>query len=532
MESSARAQRRLAIALLVIIAFLVLQILSFGYGRDQGIYALVARTVLEGGMPYRDVFDFKPPGIYLVYALARVLFGNALWGIRALETASLLFTIWCLTRLARRWFENQLIGLLAGAMAALVHAQLDFWHSGQPETFGAMLTVAALVVAAHDKARPSHYLAAGILFGLAGLLKPPLAGGGAVLAFWAAWRQLRAEGGWSALRRVWVKALGPIGWVLLGGIAPFGLCLAWFGAKGALGALHQTFFVFTPHYTALAWADRTLLGMLYSAFCEWLFNFCSLLSIGLLIGLASWRKCYLRPGVGLMASIIAMQLLGIALQGKFFPYHFAACWPLTAMLAALGWWEAWRWALGRGRKTMVSLAVFMALVTSLRTATKDVHESWWRRTARRVRVYLTGAQDQQALDGLASVADVSAKGNREVAAELRRRVPVGGVIYIWGFEPVIYDMADRRIASKYIYNVPQRVAWAAKEARAQLMADLRRTPPDAVVVAYHDVFPMVTGNGIGSEDVLAKDFPELRELLARDFGKLKHIDDFDIYLRR
>jgi len=516
----------------MVITFLALQILSFGYGRDQGIYALVARTILEGGMPYRDVFDFKPPGIYLVYALSRTLMGNAFWGIRVLEVASLLGTIWCLTRLARRWFDNQLIGLLAGAMAALVHAQLDFWHSAQPETFGGTLTVAALVIAAHERARGVHYVAAGVLFGLAGLLKPPLAGGGAVLAFWAAGRLLEQEGGWSSLRAGWRKITAPIGWVLLGGIIPFALCLAWFAAKGALGALHHTFFVFTPHYTALAWHDSTFLGLLYYALTEWLTKFCSLLSFGLLLGLASWRQCYAHRGIGLIIGIIAIQLVGVALQAKFFPYHFAACWPLTAMLAALGWWHAWRWARGRGRKTMVGLAIFMAVVTSLRTAAKDVHESWWRRTARRVRVYITGARDQLALDGLASVADVSARGNREVAAELRRRVPPNGVVYIWGFEPVIYDLAERRFASKYIYNVPQRVEWAAKEARPQLMADLKRTPPDAVVVAYHDVFPMVTGNAIGSEDVLAKDFAELRDMLASDYRKLKHINDFDIYLRR
>ena len=59
------------------IAFLLAQLLCFGYGRDQGIYAVVARAMLDGGMPYRDAWDFKPPGIFLIYALARALFGEA-----------------------------------------------------------------------------------------------------------------------------------------------------------------------------------------------------------------------------------------------------------------------------------------------------------------------------------------------------------------------------------------------------------------------------------------------------------------------
>src|SRR5882724_9164740 len=55
--------------------WLFVQISMFKYGRDQGIYATVAATMLRGGMPYRDAWDFKPPGIYVIYALARAVFG-------------------------------------------------------------------------------------------------------------------------------------------------------------------------------------------------------------------------------------------------------------------------------------------------------------------------------------------------------------------------------------------------------------------------------------------------------------------------
>ena len=54
-----------------VIAFCSIQILTFSYGRDQGIYAVVGDGVLHGKMPYRDLWDFKPPGIFLVYALAQ-----------------------------------------------------------------------------------------------------------------------------------------------------------------------------------------------------------------------------------------------------------------------------------------------------------------------------------------------------------------------------------------------------------------------------------------------------------------------------
>ncbi|HTN87681.1 MAG TPA: glycosyltransferase family 39 protein, partial [Sorangium sp.] len=129
------------------IAFLLLQILTYGYGRDQGIYAIVARAVLDGGMPYRDAFDFKPPGIFLIYALARALFGPAQWGIRALEVLGLAGMCLAMVSLAGRAFGDRRVGVVAAALAVLVHAQLDFWHTAQPESFGGMLTVLALLTA-------------------------------------------------------------------------------------------------------------------------------------------------------------------------------------------------------------------------------------------------------------------------------------------------------------------------------------------------------------------------------------------------
>src|SRR3954470_21255697 len=71
----------------LVIAFCAIQILTFSFGRDQTIYALVGDGVLHGKMPYRDLWDFKPPGIFLVYALAQGLFGRGMVAIRLLEVA-------------------------------------------------------------------------------------------------------------------------------------------------------------------------------------------------------------------------------------------------------------------------------------------------------------------------------------------------------------------------------------------------------------------------------------------------------------
>ncbi|XYH95318.1 glycosyltransferase family 39 protein [Sorangium sp. So ce1128] len=581
------------------IAFLLLQILTYGYGRDQGIYAMVARAMLDGGMPYRDAFDFKPPGIFLIYALARALFGPAQWGVRALEVLGLAGMCLAMVSLAGRAFGDRRVGIVAAALAVLVHAQLDFWHTAQPESFGGMLTSFALLAATPrgraGAPRPAPGAAAlvvsGALFGAAGLLKPPLAGGGVVLAVVLAAPALAelarrgaalaerarrspargtdrraTEASGSALdpaaarapataldpaarapdRRatapelarpaatapalLWA-ALRPALLIALGGVLPVLACVAWFAAKGALGDLREVLFVFTPHYTALGWRGVGVLDMAWHGVSEWLVRYSGPLALGLCCLLALHPDRHERAGVALLAGVIAMHLVGVVMQAKFFPYHYGATWPLTAMLAALGLWKAWQRCVRLGAKAAAALVAALVATAFARSATKDVDEDYIDRCAERVALLAAGARDLGRLDRLASVADVNAAANRAVAAWLRERVAPGRPVFVWGFEPVIYDLAERPPATRYLYNVPQRAAWARQEARDALMRDLAARSPAAIVVERRDVFPSVTGDALDSRDTL-DGFPALAGLLEERYELAVLIEDFEIYLER
>src|SRR5581483_7004824 len=97
-----------------------------------------------------------------------------------------------------------------------------------------------------------------------------------------------------------------------------------------------------------------------------------------------------------------------------------------------------------------------------------------------------------------------------------------------GFEPVIYWLASRASASRYIYDVPQRAAWNRERARSELLGDLRRFPPSVFVVEHDDVFSFVTGDDLDSSRAL-DGFPELAEILERQYVFDSRIEDFDVY---
>jgi NADH:ubiquinone oxidoreductase subunit 3 (subunit A) len=61
-----------------------------GQGRDSGIFAYTAKVVLDGGVPYRDAWDNKPPMVYYINALAFAVFGVNRWALWIIE---IIFTV-------------------------------------------------------------------------------------------------------------------------------------------------------------------------------------------------------------------------------------------------------------------------------------------------------------------------------------------------------------------------------------------------------------------------------------------------------
>jgi hypothetical protein len=515
----------------LVVVFAAVQIATFSFGRDQGIYALIGEGVLHGKLPYRDLWDFKPPGIYFIYAIAQALFGKSMLAVRLLEIAGLVGLMFAFGRLGQTFFDNRTAGYLGGAVAALIHAQLEFWHTAQPETFGGFLTVYALVATTHDYARRRRFFGwalVGALFGGAFLLKPPLGGGALVCAAYLAKKeQLSAE------RRS--TAVWPVLTVALAALSVIALCAAWFALRGGWPALRWTLGEFTPGYTSLSWEGQRAPGMLYYATEEAFFKFSALAAAGVLaaatISPIHGRE---REGLFLLLGIIALHITGIAMQGKFFPYHYAATLPLIAFIAGLGYYKLWRRCLAGGVGGVVAFSAFIVAVTAMREAARDLPQGFWERAQSRLAyVFRQPPYDsREALDRhLYYVADYNLDADRAVALELRSRTGSKDPIFVWGFEPVIYWLADRAPSSRFIYNVPQRTEWERDYARRELMREIKQRPPEVFVVQRNDVFPAVTGQLSDSKNDLLG-FPELMLWLDERYERVTTIEDFELYERR
>lgn len=73
--------------------------------RDAGVFLYVGWRFLNGDIPYRDVWDHKPPLIYFVDALGLKLAPDSLWGVWWLQFIFIFFTIFLIYRLLDKEFS-------------------------------------------------------------------------------------------------------------------------------------------------------------------------------------------------------------------------------------------------------------------------------------------------------------------------------------------------------------------------------------------------------------------------------------------
>lgn len=515
----------------MVVVFSLAQVLVFSFGRDQGIYAVVGDGILLGEIPYRDRWDFKPPGIFFIHALASALFGQSMLAPRLLEVAALLGAVLGLRRLGGQFFDSRTAGLLGGACYALVHSQLDFWHTGQPESFAGPLTIFALVLTTHDWSRRRMALAwigVGLLFGMAFLLKPPF-GGGAIACAYALSAKRRAEG------LGWARAGTPFFWIGLSSLLPIVCCVLWFVLNGGYPAMSWTLFDFAPGYTALSWEQREAGAMFFDALTDAFFRHSSVLGLGTVAALALHPRAQReREGVVLLLGVLAFQLVGITIQGKFFQYHYGASFPLVALIAGQGYYKLWR-RIGPGSPSgTFSFAAFLLIAATMRLPVYDTPGSYWERSAIRLQYLLSGGHSlsREELDErLHYVGGYNLFSARRAAHEVKQLTVPGAPIYIWGFEPIIYRLSERRPSSAYIYNVPQRARWETDRAWRRLWAELQEHPPATIVTQRRDVMPFVTGSRLDSVDSL-RQFPQFLSYLEEKFEHQSTVDRFEIWTRK
>lgn len=111
-------RRELAVVLAFLASAFLLRSTSFlqtFIDWDEGLYLLMGEALLEGHPPYSVIWDRKPPGLFLLYALAQYAFGDGVIGIRIVGWLAATLSAYLLYRMGRGISDGgRMLGILSG----------------------------------------------------------------------------------------------------------------------------------------------------------------------------------------------------------------------------------------------------------------------------------------------------------------------------------------------------------------------------------------------------------------------------------
>ncbi|WP_294174589.1 hypothetical protein [uncultured Sphingomonas sp.] len=230
LSSSART------ALVLLVAALILRAPRFGDPNlhvDEIFYLQVGDLMWHGAVPFVDVWDRKPIGLFLLFAAIRLLGGDGIIQYQIVATAFAFGTAVVIAQLARKIGASALAATAAGVVYLASLPALGGFGGQSPVFYNLLVAGAALLTLRALEAPDLRGLtragtAAMILCGLAIQLKYTVVFEGCFLGLLLAWRSWRSFGLAVALRTATLFAAC--------GIGPTAAAIAFYAAIGELQA--------------------------------------------------------------------------------------------------------------------------------------------------------------------------------------------------------------------------------------------------------------------------------------------------------
>lgn len=403
--------------------------LAEGPTLDPAVFLEVGRRITLGDLPYRDVWDHKPPGIYIVNALAWLLPVTDAWIVAWLVSlAAVIVTALAVFGIVRTIGASTMAALVgAGLAAGTASAYPLSLGGGYTEPIAAMLASLSLLL----------------------LLRWPLAAvwaGGLMATSLGISLQLlpaAVAGALLALTSVRRAAAFVFGMVIVAGFAVL--------VMASLGILVEAVDALASYNRAYSEANRRAGGIDSGRL---FITFLAMAPLGVLaaLGLTRLRRISSNVTVAVSSWLVGWAAL-LLVQGALFEHYAVAIVPPLAILASLGVDAArsseWRWV------RPIAFGVTITVVAySLLTSVAYPHP------------------------GIAPASSFA------VAAAIRERSTQTDRVFVWGTEPEIYTYARRASAGPYIYTLPLANAdWMSGDRVARLLAEWSARPPAYVVDA-------------------------------------------------
>ena len=135
-----------AVALLLVAIAVALRLPDFGspiIHADEQYFLLIGQRMIEGAIPYLDIWDRRPVGLFAIYAGAAALPGDDIWGYQLVAALFAGLTAVIVASGARALGASR-AGAFAAGVAYLIWLPLLGGRGGQPAVFANLLLASAV----------------------------------------------------------------------------------------------------------------------------------------------------------------------------------------------------------------------------------------------------------------------------------------------------------------------------------------------------------------------------------------------------
>ncbi len=300
---------------------------------SEAMYSVVANEIVDGGRPYADAVERKPPLLFWTYAVVFKIAGKFNW--KALHIVALVWTLCAMVGLyviGRDLFDRN-----AGLIAAFFYSVFQPWWTWKNLTFDSEMLMNLPIIWAwaiafgrgSSRLRPELF-AAGALLGLAFLLKQPAAIAAVPLGIYLLLPSYRASRGFTPTNSIIQATM-----LTLGFFAALGLVTIMLWKQGIV---HDAFYWTiadhdVPH---VFWQKGIVNTLIFLGTC-----------LPLLFGAIMACRDKSEIWTGKMAErtallgLLAASAIGAAAGGRFYPHYYVQLIPPLALLAASYYARLW-----------------------------------------------------------------------------------------------------------------------------------------------------------------------------------------------
>jgi len=392
--------------------------------RDSGVFLYTGWRILNGGLPYRDIWDHKPPVIFYINALGLAIANNSRWGVWLIEFVALFLAAYIGFRLIKKSLGpySAIFSLLLWLLTLVF--TIEGGNLTTEYTLPLQFAALLLVYDANKSDFPNwRWFLIGLIGGIAFFTKQTTIGIWIAIILYLTFQRLQFH----QVKR-WISELL---FIIAGGLT---ICIGWvifFGLHHALPQFWSAAFEFNYYYLIV---NTNRLKPLLDGLAP-------LLKVGLLqfsmmgyvagIILIFFKKSIIKDWsplllVGLID--LPIELLLISTSGKIFAQYYMTLLPSLAIFAGLMFWvflsALSSWGIGNtAKKIFITSIVGIFLWTSYAPYINQAnsYQSGWDEPAIKYVESVTSPDDQ---------------------------------VLLWGNETSVNYFTKRRSPTRFVYQYP------------------------------------------------------------------------------